>query len=425
MTREEMLEFVGRILDQVPAPDVTALLTEVRNAAVRFGQNRITQNMDTFERTLTLTVGDGSRKAVLRTSRIGSDTAAEIAERAMRLLETAAEDPEYMPPVEGGQLYPIIDDYDEDTAAAAPEQRMRGAHSAIATAITGKLEASGYSGVKVETTALGSSTGNLAYNRRTACVFRLTLDEGRASSYRALSASSWNDLPVSETVEEVAGEVAMDRGQIELEPGDYALVLEPQAVGDLLPFIVWSMGARVADEGITVFSGREGSEVTGGKFSLSSEILGPVRGVPFNGEGLPSRDINWIENGVLRNLQCDRFWAKETGREALFSPGTFSVAGGQGTAMDLAGKVDRGLLIRRFWYIRFVDQKSNCLTGMTRDGVFLIENGKISAPVKDFRWNWKPLELFDDIVVLGECQRKGPFYVPSMLLGKRTSPFTR
>jgi len=93
--------------------------------------------------------------------------------------------------------------------------------------------------------------------------------------------------------------------------------------------------------------------------------------------------------------------------------------------MDLAGKVDRGLLIRRFWYIRFVDPKSNFLTGMTRDGVFLIENGRISAPVKDFRWNWKPLELFDDIVVLGECQRKGQFYVPSMLLGKRMSPFTR
>jgi len=269
MTREEMLEFVDRILDQVPAPDVTALLTEVRNAAVRFGQNRITQNMDTFERTLRLTVGDGSRKAVLRTSRIGSDTVTEIAGRVMRLLETAAMDPEYMPPVEGGQIYPIIDDYDEDTARAVPEQRMGGAHSAIATARAGKLEASGYSGVRVETTALGSSTGNLAYNRRTACVFRLTLDEGRASSYRALSAASWNDLPVGQTVEEVAGEVALDRDQIELEPGEYALVLEPQAVADLLPFMVWSMGARVADEGITVFSGREGEKVTGGNFSLS------------------------------------------------------------------------------------------------------------------------------------------------------------
>jgi predicted Zn-dependent protease len=92
--------------------------------------------------------------------------------------------------------------------------------------------------------------------------------------------------------------------------------------------------------------------------------------------------------------------------------------------MDLASGVKKGILIRRFWYIRFVDQKSLYLTGMTRDGVFLVEDGLISAPVRDFRWNWRPLELYSDIRRLGSCVPKGQFSVPAMVIGPRTSPFT-
>jgi len=424
MTRDEMIDIVDGVLEQVPAPDATVVLEEERNAAVRFGQNRITQNMDTFSRTLVLTVGDGSRKAAFSTRRVDAGSIPETVAHAMDLLASSAPDPEYVPPVDGGQVYPVIDDYDDETAAADPDRRMRGAHLAIGEAVSRGFEASGYSGVQVTSKAVGTSTGNLAWHRRTGCSYRLTLDEGTASSYRSLCASSWEGIPIEETVAEVADEVEEDRDQIDLPPGSYRLILEPQAVADLMPFLVWSMGARVADEGVTVFSGREGERVTGGDFTLESDLYGPVKGIPFSDEGQPSAGVTWIEKGVLRRLQCDRFWARKTGREPLFSPGTFSLAGGDGTARDLASDVDRGVLIRRFWYIRFVDQKSLYLTGMTRDGVFLVEKGRVTAPVRDFRWNWKPLDLFARIERLGSSVPKGQFCVPAMVIGEQTSPFT-
>jgi predicted Zn-dependent protease len=424
MTRDEMTAIVDGVLEEVPAPDAAVVLEEERNAAVRFGQNRITQNMDTFRRSLVLTVGDGSRKAVFSTRRVDAGSIPETVAHAMDLLASSAPDPEYMPPVDGGQVYPLIEDYDEETAAAAPDGRMRGAHLAIGEAVSRGFEASGYSGVLVTSKAVGTSTGNLAWHRKTGCSYRLTLDDGTASSYRSLQASSWDGIPVEETVAAVAGEVEADRDQIELPPGSYRLILEPQAVADLMPFLVWSMGARVADEGVTVFSGMEGKSVTGGDFTLESDLYGPVKGIPFSDEGQPSTGVTWIENGILSRLQCDRFWARKTGREPLFGPGTFSLEGGEGTATDLASGVDRGVLIRRFWYIRFVDQKSLYLTGMTRDGVFLVENGRVTAPVRDFRWNWKPLELFARIERLGGCVPKGQFCVPAMVIGEQPSPFT-
>ena len=136
------------------------------------------------------------------------------------------------------------------------------------------------------------------------------------------------------------------------------------------------------------------------------------------GRGLASSDTVWIDRGRLVNQPCTRYWAQQTGREPFFIPGTLALEGGSGSIGDLLSSTPgRALLFRRFWYIRFVDQKELSLTGMTRDGVFLVENGKIVHPVADFRWNWKPLDLFSRIEKLGTSERKGQLSVPPMVIG--------
>jgi predicted Zn-dependent protease len=178
------------------------------------------------------------------------------------------------------------------------------------------------------------------------------------------------------------------------------------------------MNARPADEGLTVFSGRQGESVTGDNFTMTSEVNGVLKGIPFNGAGLASGDDVWIDGGRLVNQPCTRYWAQKTDREPLFIPGTLAIAGDSGSIGDIISSTrGRALLFRRFWYIRFVDQKELSLTGMTRDGVFLVEDGKIVHPVADFRWNWKPLELFSRIEKLGAPQRKGQLSVPPMVIG--------
>ncbi len=418
MTREELLEVIEAVLEKAEVPDVVTTLTEDRDAAVRFGQNRITQNVDTFERKLRITLGDGERKAVYSTHRIDINAIPEILDKAMDMLKTASPDPEYMPPAPAGQVYPVIDAWDSLTAEADPASRTEAAARAINTAKKNGMEASGLVGMSFENTAIGTSTGNLAHHKSTQAYMRLTMDRGKPSSYRLLNAETWNDLPVDDAIREVAAEVEADENQRELEPGEYRLILEPQAVTGLFPFIAWSMNARPADEGLTVFSGRQGELVTGSNFTMTSEVNGTLKGNPFNEEGLASSDVVWIDGGRLVNQPCTRYWAQKTGREPLFIPGTLALEGGSGCTGDLISSVPgRALLFRRFWYIRFVDQKELSLTGMTRDGVFLVEDGEIVHPVKDFRWNWKPLDLFSRIEKLGTPERKGQLSVPPMIIG--------
>jgi predicted Zn-dependent protease len=411
-----MTDVVRRALEAASGYDATAVLRESRRATVRFGQNRLTQNGDTFRRELELTMGREGRKATATTHHITPSALPGLVAGLREQLATSPEDPEYMPPVEGGRVYPVIEDWDAPTAGMMTAERMRAARRAIETAESRDLEAAGISAASMRRTALGTSTGNLAFHRRTEADFGLTMDAGDGSSYRHLCGSGWDSLSVDEAVDEVADEAEAARGPRDAPDGPCRMLLEPQAVADLLPFIVYSLNARLADEGVTVFSGMEGRRVSGPELSLRSILDGPVKGRPFDGEGLPCRDADWVEEGVLREMLCGRWWASQTGRQPLSSPRCFYMDGGSGDVARGLEHMDGGLLVRRLWYIRFVDQKSLELTGMTRDGVFAVEGGAVTGPRRDFRWNWRPLELLGRIAWKGRPVRKGRFYVPPVLL---------
>ncbi len=425
MTDKEMLEFVTAAVKAAGTPDAVALLTETREASVRFGQNRITQNLDVFRREMKLTVGQQGRQASVNSQRIDIDALPVIASEAETLMETASVDPEYMSPVPGGQVYPVIEEaWDRFTAGCPPEPRMEAVGSVIDAAGANGYETAGICRMIERKTALVTSTGNSGFHRSTEAGLSFTMDMGRASSYRSLSGTGWDELDVKGAIDQVVREVDRNIGGEELEPGSYSLILEPEATWNLIMFLPWIMDARSADEGTSVFSGMEGKRVTGKEITISSSLHGKKPGTPFDDQGLPGRDVTWIDGGILKNLPCDRFTAKKTGREALFIPGTLDMKGGEGTVHDLLAGVRRGILIRRFWYIRFVDQKTLKLTGMTRDGVFLVENGKVIRPLKDFRWNWRPLELFANIEAIGTPERKAPGMIPPVVIAPRTYPFT-
>ncbi len=425
MTKQEMLNFAEAAVKAAGTKDAVAVLTESRNASVRFGQNRITQNLDVFKRELQLTVGDGEKQATVTSQRIDIHALPGIASEARGLLETSSPDPEYMSPVPAGQVYPVIEEaWDAFTAQCQASTRMNAVGKVIDAAEAEGLTAAGICGMHSEQVALANSTGNLVAHRSTSAEMSFTMDKGLASSYIDLSGTSWSELKVDEAIATVAGQTRLNENAVEIEPGDYKIILEPEATWNLLMFLPWMMNARTADEGTSVFSGMEGEKMAGDDFTLSSSLLGGRPGNSFNGEGLPAEDVVWFKNGVLKNLPCDRFTAKKSGRRPLFIPNTLDMDGGTGSIEELIAGVDRGILIRRFWYIRFVDQKTLKLTGMTRDGVFLVENGKIVKPLKDFRWNWRPLELFSNILRIGTAQRKGSGLIPPVVIGEQHYPFT-
>ncbi len=425
MTRIEPVEMARNAVEAAETPHASAFVTVARKAFTRFGNNTLTQNLDTETTSITLSVGDGERKASIVFEDPGPQSIRAAAERVREFLKASPPDPEYMPPPPEGQIYPVIHDSADPEASECPvEKRMEAVKGVIATAAGFGLKAGGICENDWVRTAVATSTGNLAHHEKTAVNLSFTLDMGEASSYRNLNHESWREIPWREASEQVAREALSNQGQTEPEAGEYSLILEPLAVTNLLVFLYWSLDARRADEGLTAFSDMQGKPVSGKGLTLSSDPDGQVKGVPFNPEGLPSRSVVWIREGVLENFPCQRFWAARTRREPLFMPECLQMEGGNGSTRDLVSETGKGILIRRFWYIRFVDQKTLKLTGMTRDGVFLVENGRVTRPLKDFRWNWRPLELFRSIEAAGQPVGVSSFLVPPLKIGGIKYPST-
>jgi len=174
---------------------------------------------------------------------------------------------------------------------------------------------------------------------------------------------------------------------------------------------MFALNARAAEEGRSFMSGKErgstkvGQKIFGDNITIRSDIGDPVlRQTPIGPDGLAARPITWIEKGVVKNLFYDRFWARKQNKPFTVSGVQQSLVmdGGDATIEQMVKSTRRGLLVSFFWYIRPVDQMTLLNTGMTRDGLFLIENGEIAGPVQNFRWNMSPLVGFANISAIGK-----------------------
>ena len=193
-------------------------------------------------------------------------------------------------------------------------------------------------------------------------------------------------------------------------------MLEPQAVNDLIPLLAGALNARTADEGRSPFSRpgggtRVGEKVVDERVTLYSDPSDPqLLGQPFDNEGLPVRRIVWIEKGILRNLAYSRFWAQKQGRQPTGPAvaGGLALTGGAGTTEELIAGCERGILVTHFFYIRSLEPRTVLNTGLTRDGTFLIEKGKITRALKNFRWNESPLLMLNRLDDIGRPEPTAP-----------------
>jgi predicted Zn-dependent protease len=198
------------------------------------------------------------------------------------------------------------------------------------------------------------------------------------------------------------------------------VVLEPAAFSGLTSIAAWTMDAKAAHEGRSCWTRREGTKIGVDGLNMRGVPDHPaVPGSPWIQQGLPAREIAWIENGVLRTLSYSRYWAQQAGHEVTGGPSNMVIDGTEASTEDLVAQVERGLLVTRFWYIRFVDPMKLLVTGMTRDGLFLIENGRITKGVRNFRFNDSPLRVFGAIRAFGKPRASalhGPQFLPPVIV---------
>ena len=216
---------------------------------------------------------------------------------------------------------------------------------------------------------------------------------------------------------------------VALDPGKYTTILEPSAVCDLVGWLIGDFDARSADEGRSFLSkpgggNKLGSKLVSDKVNIFSDPENPVvPGAIYSTDGLPAKRRQWVKNGVVEQLVYSRFWAQKQNREPVPYPTNVMMEGGKTSIEDMIRDTRKGVLVTRFWYIREVDPQTLLLTGLTRDGTFLIENGKITRPIKNFRFNESPVAMLNNVLGMTPSERATgseiegwPVSVPALLV---------
>jgi predicted Zn-dependent protease len=424
LTKEQAQKLTEKALSFSSFPECDISVNSSESAFIRFALNDVTTSGFTVEQSMSISSVRDGQSGSTRVDEFDDDSLREAVKRTERLAMIAPPNPERVPPLEK-QKYPELENYAASTADARNQAMIPHIRAIIDGAKANNLVAAGFFERSAETAAIANKQGNFGYGRVT--------DAGLSATVRnaAGTSSGWASQP-SVLIESIDGaavaKTAIDKclrwkEPKRLEPGKYTVVLEPTATGDLVQMMGFGMQARAAEEGRSFLSKPGGGTLAGEK--LFPEFI-TLRSDPFNklysalpfggggggfggggggfgggGGGLPAERMTWIENGVVKNLVYDRYFAAKAGKQPTPFPNRLVLEGGGKSLADLIAAVDRGLLVTRFWYIRVVNPQTMQVTGLTRDGVFLIEQGKVTAPVTNFRFNQSPVEMLKSTVAMG------------------------
>jgi predicted Zn-dependent protease len=414
MSRSEAQAFLERVVKLSKADTIGAQVGGGYNGNIRFAANRITTSGGVSNSQLVVQSGYGPKHAVVTTG----DFTPEGIERAVRQSEAIAkltpDDPENMPLLPP-QQYSDVKAFFDSTANLTPADRAAAAHTAIdAAKAAGDLAAAGFIIAGSGYNAIASNTGMYAYFPATSANYQLTVrtNDGTGSGWAGADHPDWKQIDFKAVSDRAIEKARASRNPVAVEPGRYTVILEPQAVADLVQLLAFSLDARSADEGRSAFSKQGGGtkigeKIVDSKVTLFSDPTDPqLLGQPWNGEGLPLNREVWIENGVLKQLAYSRFWAqKKNTRPNNGGLGAVKMMGGDATTEEMIASVPRGILVTRLWYLRQVDPRTVLYTGLTRDGTFLIENGKVTKAVKNLRFNESPLFMLNNLEMLGRAVR--------------------
>ncbi|MBL8210205.1 MAG: TldD/PmbA family protein [Bryobacterales bacterium] len=427
LTQEQIKSLTEKALKYSTFPECTVSVNETEQAYVRFANNGVTTSALTLDRAVTIVSTKDGRSGVARTSLLGDDALRAAVSNSEKLAAISPPNPENVPPL-GPQKYPVIDNFDDATAAARGPQMVPHVKNIIDRAAKDKLVSAGFFSRTLGVEGFATKTGNSGFSRNVDCDLTTTVRTaaGDSSGWAGQNAVRIAEINGGELGDRAAAKCARWKSPVRLDPGKYKVVLEPTAVADLLGNVRFAFDARGAEEGRTFFSKKGGGTRLGEKIfpdyvTLRSDPFDKrFPSNPWSNGLLPAQARTWIDKGVVRNLAYNRYWALKTKQEPVEFPGSLILEGGESSLADLIKATDRGLLVTRFWYLRVLNPQTLQLTGLTRDGLFLIENGEVTKPVVNFRFNESPFRLLTSIQKMGRAVRaprseQGSVVVPPVL----------
>lgn len=405
---------------------------------IRYARNTVSTAGEQSDLTLAVQSTYGKRTGVATINEFDDASLLKVVRRSEELAKLAPENPESMP-LFGKQKYLAPNNHFSSTSNVTPEDRAQAAEDSIKPSKANKLVSSGFLQDATNFVAIMNNKGLFAYNKSSNVDFTVTIrtEDGKGSGWVSRDYSDVNKLDTKK-----ASQIAIEKslGSVdakEMEPGKYTVILEPAASVQLLSNMFGNMQQRAADEGRSFLSkkpeeGKEGGptnklgeKLFDERVHIYSDPLHPeAPTAPFSGDGYPVQKTDWVKDGKIVNMPNSPFWAKKTGVDykptAYTGSGLFAgapqfvMAGGDESIEEMIKNTRRGVLVTRLWYIRPLDPQTLLYTGLTRDGTFYIENGKIKYPIKNFRFNESPIVMLNNIEALGKPVRINGSIVPPM-----------
>ncbi len=412
-SRDEIKQITDKVLNMCKADAVQVDFTGGERSATRFANSSITANLIEHDQEVQITVYYGKKTATASTHQFDDASLKRTIDAVQALAQRKPDNPEVMPLVKPPQSYVEVEAALPSAVNFGPAERAQMVK--VSTDICEKkgVLGAGYIPKFDWVTASANSEGLFNYFHYADASFILTCRTPDQTGSGWAGTTGVKDIKNidAEMLTNVAADKALKSAKPRaIEPGNYTVILEPRPAARYLSLMLQSLNARAAEEGRSFMSGKErgetrlGEKLFGDNFTLRSEIGNPIlRQTPIGQGGLAAKSVTWVEKGVVRNLFYDRYWADRQKKEATGTQPNMSLVmdGGTATVDEMIKSTKRGLLVSFFWYIRGVDNMTLLNTGMTRDGLFLIENGEVVGPVQNFRWNESPAVSFNNISMLG------------------------
>lgn len=432
-TIAELQRIAGRVIALSEADETEIEIDSTTDALTRFANNTIHQNVADHTLSISVRAVVDGRTARATTNKTDEESLRRVVAAAATLARHQPENPDLLPML-GQQKYQKVARYFDATATENPMDRARAVTRVCKMAEKKKQTAAGIFASGSHQSVLANSKGLFASHQYTDAEFSVTILEEKSSGWAKSSSPNIRDIRPDELAEPASNKAIASRNPRTLEPGHYTAILEPSAVLDIVGSLFLDFAGTSILDKRSCLNDRMGKKIFGENITLWDDVYHPFQlGAPYDGEGLPKQKILLVDRGVPKNLVYSRATAKKmkarpTGHglplpnEYGEAPMNLVFSGGDKSVDDMIRSTERGILVTRVWYIREVDPYEKVLTGMTRDGTFLIENGRIAAGIRNFRFNQSVIEMLSNVEMLGPAVRAAgeesfEMVVPAMKVG--------
>ena len=412
LTEAEAKTLLTKVLKYSKADECEVNLSGSESGNIRYARNEVSTSGAKSNQNLVVQSAFGKKVGTATIDEFDEASLEKVVRRAEELARLAPENPEYMG-ILGPQTYLKSNGYFASTANLTPDARAEAVAKSLELSRAANLTGAGFMEDSHGYQAMMNSKGLFAYYPSTNVNFSLTVRtaDGKGSGYVARGYSDASKLDTAAATRIAMQKASASASARALEPGKYTVILEPTAAAVLMENVFFNMDARSADEGRSFLS------KPGGKTKLGEKLMDPritiysdptnpdLPASPWAGDGQAQKKIMWIDKGVVKNMFYSRYWAQKQGKTSVPFPNNAIMAGGTASLEDMIKSTIRGILVTKLWYIREVDPQTLLYTGLTRDGTFYIENGKIKHAVKNFRFNESPVIMLNNLEMLGKPER--------------------